>query len=172
MGALGPGLGGSFSGFMAGVSTGISNSFAAGVLGSGSLSAIAANVGMELVKGAAIKTLSDTIVASMLPGLGKVSFSKSGYSQDRAAAFEKLYNKSAPYLARASGGPVSANDNVLVGEQGREMFIPNRNGTIAPIKSQGADLIGAVVSMKEEIVSLRRDMARMMSGQALAGARV
>jgi len=170
--ALGPALGGSLGGFMTGVTTGISNSFAAGILGSGSLSAIAASVGMELVKGAVIDGLSAQLSNAIVPGVQGVQFGSSAYAHNRAAAFETLYNKSAPYLARASGGPVTANDNVLVGEQGREMFIPNRNGTIAPIKSQGADLIGAVVSMKEEIVSLRRDMARMMSGQALAGARV
>ena len=170
--ALGPALGGSLGGFMTGVTTGISNSFAAGILGSGSLSAIAASVGMELVKGAVIDGLAAQLSNAIVPGVQGVQFGSSAYAHNRADAFATLYNKSAPYLARATGGPVTANDNVLVGEQGREMFIPNRNGTIAPIKSQGADLIGAVVSMKEEIVSLRRDMARMMSGQALAGARV
>ena len=170
--ALGPALGGSLGGFMTGVTTGISNSFAAGILGSGSLSAIAASVGMELVKGAVIDGLAAQLSNAIVPGVQGVKFGSSAYDHNRAAAFATLYNKSAPYLARASGGPVSSNDNVLVGERGPEMFIPNKNGTIAPIKSQGSDLIGAVVSMKEEIVSLRRDMARMMSGQALAGARV
>lgn len=170
--ALGPALGGSLGGFMTGVTTGISNSFAAGILGSGSLSAMAASVGMELVKGAVIDGLAAQLSHAIVPGVQGVKFGSSAYAHNRADAFATLYNKSAPYLARASGGPVSSNDNVLVGERGPEMFIPNKNGTIAPIKSQGSDLIGAVVSMKEEIISLRRDMARMMAGQALAGARV
>lgn len=170
--ALGPGLGGSLGGFLTGVSTGISNSFAAGVLGSGSLSAIAASVGMEFVKGAVIDGLAAQLSNAIVPGVQGVKFGSSAYAHNRADAFATLYNKSAPYLARASGGPVSSNDNVLVGERGPEMFIPNRNGTIAPIKSNGNELVKVVSSMKDEIVSLRRDMARMMAGQALAGARV
>lgn len=172
MGALGPGLGGSFGGFLTGVSTGISNSFAAGVLGSGSLSAIATSVGLEFAKGAVINGLVGTLTNAILGGTGTVTFSKSAYDQQRADAFATLYNKSAPYLARAQGGQVMGGDNVLVGERGAEMFIPNRNGTIAPIKSNGGELIKVIVSMKDEIVSLRRDMARVMSGQALAGSRV
>lgn len=34
--------------------------------------------------------------------------------------------------ARADGGPVSANTSYLVGENGPEMFIPNRSGSIVP----------------------------------------
>jgi phage-related minor tail protein len=34
--------------------------------------------------------------------------------------------------ARASGGPVSAGDAYLVGEQGPELFVPSSNGAIAP----------------------------------------
>jgi len=34
--------------------------------------------------------------------------------------------------ARASGGPVSAGDAYLVGEQGPELFVPSANGAIAP----------------------------------------
>ena len=170
--ALGPSLGGSLGGFMTGVTTGISNSFAAGVLGSGSLSAIAASVGMEFAKGAVIDAMAAQLSNAIVPGVQGLQFGSSAYDHNRAAAFATLYNKSAPYLARAQGGPVSSNDNVLVGERGPEMFIPNRNGTIAPIKSNGNELIKVVSSMKDEIVSLRRDMARMMAGQALAGARV
>jgi hypothetical protein len=170
--ALGPALGGSLGGFMTGVTTGISNSFAAGILGSGSLSAIAASVGMEFAKGAVIDALSAQLSNAIVPGVKNVQFGSSAYAHNRADAFATLYNKSAPYLARAQGGPVSSNDNVLVGERGPEMFIPNRNGTIAPIKSNGGELIKVIVSMKDEIVSLRRDMARVMSGQALAGSRV
>lgn len=170
--ALGPSLGGSLGGFMTGVTTGISNSFAAGVLGSGSLSAIAASVGMEFAKGAVIDAMAAQLSNAIVPGVQGLQFGSSAYDHNRAAAFATLYNKSAPYLARAQGGPVSSNDNVLVGERGPEMFIPNRNGTIAPIKSNGGELIKVIVSMKDEIVSLRRDMARVMSGQALAGSRV
>jgi hypothetical protein len=51
------------------------------------------------------------------------------------------------------------------------MFIPGRDGTIAPIKGNASELIGAVNEMKDEIITLRRQMSRMMSGGQLAGAR-
>ena len=37
-----------------------------------------------------------------------------------------------PWLARAHGGPVWPGQPFLVGEQGPELFIPGRDGTIAP----------------------------------------
>ena len=97
--------------------------------------------------------------------------SKGSYAQGRADSFATLYNQSAPYLAAMTGANVHGGDNVRVGERGPEMFIPGRDGTIAPIKGNASELIGAVNEMKDEIITLRRQMSRMMSGGQLAGAR-
>lgn len=40
-------------------------------------------------------------------------------------------------LFRANGGPVEAGQAYTVGERGRELFIPNRNGQIVPIEPGG-----------------------------------
>jgi hypothetical protein len=96
---------------------------------------------------------------------------KGTYSQDRADRFRSLYSEAGPYLAAMNGANVHAGDNVRVGERGPEMFIPGRDGTIAPIKGNASELIGAVNDMKNEIITLRRQMSRMMAAGGLAGAR-
>lgn len=45
---------------------------------------------------------------------------------------------------RASGGPVSSGESYLVGEEGPEMFVPRRSGTIIPAP-QTAAMVGAGV---------------------------
>jgi len=161
-----------FSGYVSAITSGISQSFAQGILGSASLSTIATSVGTELAKGALVDTLSDKISTKVLGVTDGMAASGSSFDNQRSESFGKLFNRAAPYLARGTGGPVSKGDNVKVGESGPEMFIPNRNGTIAPIKSDGAELVNAVNLMKDEIVSLRRQMGRLLAGQELAGARV
>jgi hypothetical protein len=97
--------------------------------------------------------------------------SGSAFEQDRAARFGRLYNEAAPYLAAGTGANVQRGDNVRVGESGPELFIPNRNGTIAPIKGTASELIDSVNSMKNEIITLRRELSRALSQGKLAGAR-
>lgn len=46
-------------------------------------------------------------------------------------------------LFRANGGPVDAGRAYTVGERGRELFIPNRNGQIVPIAAGGSTIMGA-----------------------------
>ena len=173
-----PGVGGAIasnlasgSGFINAVTTGIAESFSAGILGGGSLSSIATSVGVEAAKGVLTDGLSAALSDKILDITGGMARSKGSYAQGRADSFATLYNQSAPYLAAMTGANVHGGDNVRVGERGPEMFIPGRDGTIAPIKGNASELIGAVNEMKDEIITLRRQMSRMMSGGQLAGAR-
>jgi phage-related protein len=173
-----PGVGGAIAsnlasgtGFINAVTTGIAESFAAGVLGGGSLTSIATSVGVEAAKGILTDGLSGALSDKFLDITGGMGRSKGSYAQGRADSFGTLYNQSAPYLAAMTGANVHGGDNVRVGERGPEMFIPGRDGTIAPIKAGGSELVSAVNDMKEEIITLRRQMSRMMSSGSLAGAR-
>lgn len=159
------------SGFISAVTTGISESFAAGILGSGSLSSIATSVGIELASSTFVDGLSSALADKIVGITGGMGQSKGAYSQDRADRFRTLYSEAGPYLAAMNGANVHAGDNVRVGERGPEMFIPGRDGTIAPIKGNASELIGAVNDMKNEIITLRRQMSRMMAAGGLAGAR-
>jgi len=173
-----PGVGGAIAsnlasgtGFINAVTTGIAESFAAGVLGGGSLTSIATSVGVEAAKGILTDGLSAALSDKIIDITGGMGRSKGSYAQGRADSFGTLYNQSAPYLAAMTGANVHGGDNVRVGERGPEMFIPGRDGTIAPIKGNASELIGAVNDMKQEIITLRRQMSRMMSAGSLAGAR-
>jgi len=163
---------GAGQGFAAAVGNGMSSSFASGVLGSGaSLSSIATSVGIEFAKDSFTDMLSSSLSDMILGITGGMGKSKGNFSTNRASRFSTLYNESAPYLAGMTGANVHAGDNVRVGERGPELFIPQRNGTVAPIKGNASDLIGAVNDMKEEIITLRRQLSRAMSAGQLAGAR-
>lgn len=158
-------------GFVGSVAGGISSSFAGGVLGGGSLTSIATSVGIEFAKGAVIDKMSSSISENILGVTGGMAASGSAFEQDRSARFGRLYNEAAPFLAAGTGANVQRGDNVRVGESGPELFIPNRNGTIAPIKGTASELIDSVNSMKNEIITLRRELSRALSGGKLAGAR-
>ena len=158
-------------GFVSSVAGGISSSFASGVLGSGSLSAIATSVGIEFAKGAVIDKMSGAISENILGVTGGMASSGSAFEQDRSARFGRLYNDAAPYLAGMTGSRFAAGDNVRVGERGEELLIPGRNGMVAPIKGSANDLIDVVKDMKDEIVLLRRQMGRVIAGGQLVGAR-
>jgi len=159
------------SGFISSITAGISESFAAGILGAGNMSAIATSVGIELAKDTFVDGLSSALAEKILGITGGMANSGGDYEKDRAARFKTLYNEASPYLAAMNGANVHAGDNVKVGERGPEMFIPGRDGTIAPIKGNATELVNAVNDMKDEIITLRRQMSRMMSGAQLAGAR-
>jgi hypothetical protein len=49
-----------------------------------------------------------------------------------------------PLPGRASGGPVNAGQAYMVGETGREMFVPNQNGMIIPSSRSGSKGGGGV----------------------------
>jgi hypothetical protein len=75
-------------------------------------------------------------------------------------------------LTREYGGPVARNQAAMVGENGPEVFIPNRDGTVAPMRGSSGDLVIAVNEVRDEISDLRRQFQRALAGGALAGGRV
>ena len=161
-----------FSGVLSGVGTAMSNSLAAGVLGAGSTSAIATSVLTGLASDTFTSVLADKISSSLVSGFSGLTGSKNSFDDNRAAAFAKLVNGANPYLEkRAMGGDLGAGQAAMVGENGPEIFIPGRNGTVAPIKGNASDLIGAVNEVRDEISDLRRQFARALAGQALVGSR-
>lgn len=173
-----PGVGGLISGqlaagsgFLSSVTGGISTAFGQGVLGGGSLSSLAQQIGISFAKNIAQDQLAAGIADRIMGVKGDMSAAGGAYEQDRASRFANLYNDAAPFLAAGTGANVRGGDNVRVGEMGPELFIPSRNGTVAPIKGTAGDLIGSVDSMKEEIKALRRDLSRVLSGGQLVGAR-
>ncbi len=174
-----PGLGpaimanmGAGMGFAASVSGGMSTAFASGILGAGSLSTIATQIGIELAKGTFASKLGDTIAGSITGITDNMGQAGGSLEQDNSARFGKLYNEAAPYLAGMTGTAARRGDNVRVGERGPELFIPQTSGAVSPIKGTASDLIGAVHEMRDEIVSLRRTLGRALAGGQLAGARV
>jgi len=171
-GALGQfgsaGVGGTF----ANIGSAISNSFAQGVFGAGSTSAIAKSVATSLAADTFTDELAGRISEKLTDGLGLMKDAKTSFNQNRADAFAQLVNGASPFLEkRAMGGPLSGGQAAIVGENGPEVFIPNRNGTVSAVKGSGGDLIGAVNEVKDEIADLRRQFSRALAGQALVGAR-
>lgn len=158
-------------GFINSVVSGISTSFGQGILGAGSLQSVAQSVGLKFAKDLVVDQLSDAVLSQILGIHSDMGFAKGAFAKDRSKAFGNLYNSAAPFLAAMNGANVRSGDNVRVGEMGPELFIPNRNGSVAPIKGTAGDLIGSVNEMKDEIKSLRRDLARVISGGQLVGAR-
>lgn len=75
--------------------------------------------------------------------------------------------------ARAQGGPVTAGKAYMVGEQGRELFVPKQSGTIIPagrgggqnivfapnIDARGADA-GAIARLTSDLRTMQRDFAK------------
>jgi len=171
-GALGnfgsAGLGGTFGN----IGSAISNSFAQGVFGAGSTSAIAKSVATNIATDTFTNELSGKISDQLTDGLGLMKNAKGSFNQNRADAFAQLVNGASPFLEkRAMGGPLSSGQASIVGENGPEVFIPNRNGTVSAVKGSGGDLIGAVNEVRDEISDLRRQFSRALAGQALVGAR-
>jgi DNA repair exonuclease SbcCD ATPase subunit len=68
---------------------------------------------------------------------------------------------------RADGGRVSANRMYMIGERGRELFIPDQSGTIAPNTSSGATVVqnfnGNVGDYHRSRRQLRQDARRVIA---------
>lgn len=171
-GASGAGLAGSFGVTAANVGSAISNSFAAGVFGAGSTTAIAKSVAINIATDTFTNELSSEISEKIVGGLDSITDGTTSFNESRADSFAKLVNGASPFLdKRAMGGPLGAGQASMVGENGPEVFVPNRNGTVAPISRRGSDLVSSVDDMKDEIVALRRQLSRAIAGGQLAGAR-
>ena len=73
--------------------------------------------------------------------------------------------------SRQFGGSLDRGQPSMVGEDGPELFIPNRNGSVSPIRGDSIDLKQSIDEMKDEIVMLRRQLSREISGRRPAGVR-
>ena len=73
--------------------------------------------------------------------------------------------------ARASGGPVYAGQQYMVGERGPELFVPNTNGTIVPNNSLGGNTIninlgGVSVRNDQDINALTQKIEEIFTNKA------
>lgn len=73
--------------------------------------------------------------------------------------------------ARASGGPVYAGQQYMVGERGPELFVPNTNGTIVPNNSLGGNTIninlgGVSVRNDQDINTLTQKIEEIFTNKA------
>jgi soluble cytochrome b562 len=157
------------------ISSGISNSFAQGIMG-GQFSASA--VAKALV-GGGIGDLASAAVSGALGGGVDLSgalrglFDSSGgdFSRAIAAAFGRVKTEAEPFLdRRARGGPVSSGHAYMVGERGPEVFTPGRAGSVSP-SMNASQIVDAVHEVRDEMSALRRQFGRALSGGELAGAR-
>ncbi len=163
---------GTFGVTAANVGTAISNSFAAGVFGAGSTTAIAKSVATNIATDAFTNELSSKISDKLVGGFESLTDAGTSFNNNRADAFAKLVNGASPFLEkRAMGGPLSQGQASVVGENGPEVFIPNRNGTVSAVKGSGGELVEAVREVRDEVADLRRQFSRALAGQALVGAR-
>ena len=131
------------SGFAASIAGGISSSFASGILGAGSLSSIATSVGIEMMKGTITDGLSGVISKKVLGVKNNMTSGGASFETSRANAFGKLFNSSKPFMSAQTGGAFDSGQAVRVGEQGPEVFMSQRNGSVLPIKSSGSELVEA-----------------------------
>jgi hypothetical protein len=161
-----------FGGTVANIGSAVSQSFASGVFGAGSTTAIAKSVATKIATDSFTDNLADKVSTQLVGGFSSITGATTSFNESRADSFAKLVNGASPFLdKRAMGGPVGAGQASMVGENGPEVFVPNRNGTVAPISRRGSDLVSSVDEMKDEIVALRRQLSRAIAGGELAGAR-
>ena len=69
-----------------------------------------------------------------------------------------------PWGARAAGGPVSAGSPYMVGEQGPELFVPDRGGTVVPNGGGGGMVANIFVNGTGQDVAriINAELTRMM----------
>ena len=85
--------------------------------------------------------------------------------------FARMYMRASNVVNREFGGPLERGQASIVGENGPELFLPDRRGNVSPIsKDGGRELIAAVREVKSEVAALRRQMDRQNPVQ-LAGGR-
>lgn len=79
------------------------------------------------------------------------------------SGYASVMGVTSPIRARANGGPVSAGQPYLVGEQGPEMFVPRMDGSITP---NGA---GNTINVYAQTNANAMDIAREMAWQLKVG---
>ena len=153
-----------------GISQGISNSFAKGILG-GQFSPSA--VAQSLV-GGQLSKLASGAVSQALTGdvrdnrqemaFGILANNGQPFAKAIGSAFNTVVAQATPYLdRRAMGGPVQGGHPYLVGERGPEVFTPSRAGSISPTMN-ATQIVDAVREVRDEMPALRRQFGRALSG--------
>ena len=160
-----------------GISHGISNSFAKGILG-GQFSPSA--VAQSLVGGQVSKLASNAVSQALTGGVednrqqaafGVLADNGQPFAKAIGSAFNTVVAQATPYLdRRATGGPVQGGHPYLVGERGPEVFTPGRAGSVSPTMN-ASQIVDAVHEVRDEMSALRRQFGRALSGGELAGAR-
>ena len=117
---------------------------------------------------------AEMIYEYLLSRLLTIRFNVTDFNMDDLVA--RLFNQSnavagGSLTMRQFGGPLERGQASMVGEDGPELFIPNRGGTVSPIKGSSVDLQQSIDDMKDEIIALRRQLSRELSGRRPAGVR-
>jgi predicted nucleic acid-binding Zn-ribbon protein len=114
--------------------------------------------------------LRDTIFDKIFGPINEMKLSLPDFNMDEE--FARMYMGASNVVNREFGGPLERGQASIVGENGPELFVPGRGGTVSPIGDKGGkDLINAVHEVRDEIADLRRQFTRIESGRALAGGR-
>lgn len=95
-------------------------------------------IGKALVKAGGIKEIIDKILASfaITPGAGVIAAGLAAIAVGTIIKSQQVKGQ------RALGGPVNAGSPYLVGERGREVFVPNTAGRIVPNSALGGSVRG------------------------------
>lgn len=141
----------------------------AGGIASKILPGIGLEKAAELIEAFKVNSLTDALFNGLFPNMRDLSLNMGNFNLDKE--FARMYMASSNIVNREFGGPLERNQPAIVGENGPELFIPGRSGTVAPIKGGESDLIEAVLEVRDEISDLRRQFGRALSGGQLAGGR-
>jgi len=117
---------------------------------------------------------AEMIYDYLLSRLLTIRFNVTDFNMDDLVA--QLFNQSnavagGSLTMRQFGGPLERGQASMVGEDGPELFIPNRGGTVSPIKGNSVDLQQSIDDTKDEIIALRPQLSRELSGRRPAGVR-
>ncbi|MDR9445085.1 MAG: hypothetical protein RI544_02875, partial [Haloquadratum sp.] len=95
-----------FGGTVANVGAAVSQSFASGVFGAGSTTAIAKSVATKIATDTFTDNLADKVSDKLVGGFSSLTGATNSFSNNRADAFAQLVNGASPFLEkRAMGGP-------------------------------------------------------------------
>jgi hypothetical protein len=89
-----------------------------------------ANIGKAFID-MATQMLAQQLILSVLKGLtGPSPGGLPGFGMEGTLAGEGVFTGAGPFQFRAEGGPVSAGQPYVVGEQGPELFVPGSGGNV------------------------------------------
>ena len=116
-------------------------------------------------------TILNTVL-SLFPGSpgSSTSFLFGADSPD-AIAGGGIFSGAGPYQFRANGGSVNSGTPYMVGEQGPELFVPGKSGTIVPNNALGGSSSNVVVNVDASGSTVQGDATKASQlGNALAAA--